>query len=235
MERPTSRRRRPQPVQLIAANTAEPRFHTHKPRVFAGYCIHNVGNAKVTQCLVVILILILVVVTLRLVGKVQIRNFYPIQESVNISDKVLLSSSLLSPGPELHPENYIFRLPSTIQLNWTVTSGYHRPDGVRKRIYLINGSFPGPTIEARSGDRLVVTATNGLKDEGISIHWHGLHMRGIVGPLCPYSGFGVLYMNVSCARASSLIAVNYISRCKCDGWDIRGNSMPCPSWRLFRL
>ena len=39
------------------------------------------------------------------------------------------------------------------------------------------GQFPGPTIEARSGDVLVVDVYNSL-DEETSIHWHGLHMRG---------------------------------------------------------
>jgi FtsP/CotA-like multicopper oxidase with cupredoxin domain len=39
--------------------------------------------------------------------------------------------------------------------------------------------FPGPTIEARSGDTLIVEIVNNLQDdEGVSLHWHGLHMRG---------------------------------------------------------
>lgn len=38
--------------------------------------------------------------------------------------------------------------------------------------------FPGPTIEARSGDTLEIEVIN-LLDEGVSLHWHGLHMRGI--------------------------------------------------------
>jgi len=41
--------------------------------------------------------------------------------------------------------------------------------------------FPGSTIEARSGDTLVVEVVNSLQDdEGVSLHWHGLHMRGKV-------------------------------------------------------
>ena len=40
------------------------------------------------------------------------------------------------------------------------------------------GQFPGPTIEARSGDRLVINVCNNLADnEGLAIHWHGLYMR----------------------------------------------------------
>ena len=43
------------------------------------------------------------------------------------------------PRIELHPENHIYRSPVTQYLNWRVTSGYRRPDGVLKRVYLING------------------------------------------------------------------------------------------------
>lgn len=41
--------------------------------------------------------------------------------------------------------------------------------------------FPGPTIQARSGDILVIEVTNSLSnDEELSIHWHGMHMKGTV-------------------------------------------------------
>lgn len=41
--------------------------------------------------------------------------------------------------------------------------------------------FPGPTVEARSGDTLIISVKNGLQEESISIHWHGLHMRSKTG------------------------------------------------------
>lgn len=49
-------------------------------------------------------------------------------------------------------------------------------------MYLIAvDEFPGPTIEARSGDTIVVEVVNKLQnDEGVSMHWHGLHMTGIL-------------------------------------------------------
>ncbi|KAK3677904.1 hypothetical protein LTR78_001999 [Recurvomyces mirabilis] len=78
----------------------------------------------------------------------------------------------------LHPEAHVDRQATTITLGWTVTSGLRRPDGVLKHVYLINGVFPGPTIEARSGDRVVVKVKNELVDEELSLHWHGLSMRG---------------------------------------------------------
>ncbi|TVY83468.1 Laccase-2 [Lachnellula suecica] len=78
----------------------------------------------------------------------------------------------------LHPEEHISRAPRTIQYRWDITQGYQSPDGVRKLVYLINGVFPGPTIEARSGDDLRIKIHNLLEHEGVAFHWHGLHMRG---------------------------------------------------------
>jgi FtsP/CotA-like multicopper oxidase with cupredoxin domain len=100
-------------------------------------------------------------------------------------------------GIELHPEHHVYRAPKTIAQDWVVTSGVRYPDGVKKDVYLVNGEFPGPTIECRSGDRLVIHVTNDLVDKDISIHWHGLSMRnanamdGAVGfTQCPISPGG---------------------------------------------
>ncbi|RJE18349.1 Multicopper oxidase [Aspergillus sclerotialis] len=81
------------------------------------------------------------------------------------------------PRIELHPEDHVYREPVTQRLGWRVTSDYLRPDGVLKRVYLVNGLFPGPTIETRSGDILVISVTNALETESITIHWHGLHIQ----------------------------------------------------------
>lgn len=81
-------------------------------------------------------------------------------------------------GIELHPEDHVFRAPRTIIHNWTITSAIRSPDGVKKSVYLVNGEFPGPTIECRSGDKLVIHVTNDLQSgDGVSIHWHGLNLR----------------------------------------------------------
>lgn len=49
-------------------------------------------------------------------------------------------SSTISPSEwELHPEDHALRAPTTIRLNWNITSEYRRPDGVKKLTYLING------------------------------------------------------------------------------------------------
>lgn len=79
----------------------------------------------------------------------------------------------------LHPESHSHREPMTLYYEWTITQSLRRPDGVLKNVYLVNDRFPGPVLEARSGDTLIINVKNRLtQDQGISIHWHGLHMKG---------------------------------------------------------
>lgn len=75
---------------------------------------------------------------------------------------------------ELHPLDHINREPKTIHETWRITAGERRPDGVLKRVYLINDHFPGPTIEARSGDQLKIAVENALQVEQLSLQWLGL-------------------------------------------------------------
>ncbi|TVY24202.1 Oxidoreductase [Lachnellula hyalina] len=81
-------------------------------------------------------------------------------------------------GIQIHPYDHVSRPSKTITHHWNITSDYRSPDGIKKQVFLVNGQFPGPTIECRSGDRLIIHVTNSLSSrEGVSIHWHGLHMR----------------------------------------------------------
>ncbi|KAJ5816091.1 hypothetical protein N7447_008324 [Penicillium robsamsonii] len=117
----------------------------------------------------------------------------------NIQETVAITARL---GIELHPEDHMYREPATQYLDWRVTSDFRRPDGVLKRVYLINGLFPGPTVEARSGDTLIITVTNALSDESIALHWHGLHvanaMDGAVGiSQCPVASGGYFVYNLT--------------------------------------
>jgi FtsP/CotA-like multicopper oxidase with cupredoxin domain len=41
--------------------------------------------------------------------------------------------------------------------------------------YLINGSYPGPTLHANEGNMLQITVINKLFSESTTIHWHGIH------------------------------------------------------------
>jgi FtsP/CotA-like multicopper oxidase with cupredoxin domain len=81
-------------------------------------------------------------------------------------------------GIVLHPETHAHRPPHDITQHWNITSDFRSPDGVKKEVYLINGELPGPLIECRSGDRLSIHVTNQLDSDAVSIHWHGLSMRG---------------------------------------------------------
>ena len=95
------------------------------------------------------------------------------------------------------------------------------PDGVTKDGLVINGAFPGPTIEANWGDWIQVVVHNNLGDEGTSMHWHGLLQTatpwfdGVPAvqqcPIAPGSSFTYrfkadLYGTVSLAAHSKLIA-----------------------------
>lgn len=54
------------------------------------------------------------------------------------------------------------------------------PDGVERDVIVINGQFPGPTIEANWGDTIEVTVVNTITgpQEGTSLHWHGILQKG---------------------------------------------------------
>ncbi|KAL6227290.1 hypothetical protein ACLB2K_001249 [Fragaria x ananassa] len=73
---------------------------------------------------------------------------------------------------------------------WTVTYGTISPLGVPQQAILINGQFPGPTIEAVTNDNIVVDVINKL-DEPFLITWNGIKQRksvwqdGVLGTNCP--------------------------------------------------
>ena len=60
--------------------------------------------------------------------------------------------------------------------DFTISRGFKAPDGVNTSVILINGQFPGPTIEANWGDTIQVTVHNQISgpEEGTSLHWHGI-------------------------------------------------------------
>ena len=67
-------------------------------------------------------------------------------------------------------------------LNITLTPDMvHTADGSGQRnIILINGQFPGPTLEVMEGAEVAVKVVNELLKEGLTIHWHGIHLRNNV-------------------------------------------------------
>uniref|UniRef100_A0A0E0D1N2 L-ascorbate oxidase n=1 Tax=Oryza meridionalis TaxID=40149 RepID=A0A0E0D1N2_9ORYZ len=73
---------------------------------------------------------------------------------------------------------------------WTVTYGDITPLGVKQQGILINGQFPGPTIEAVTNDNLIINVFNKLNDPFL-ISWNGIQQRrnsfedGVAGTTCP--------------------------------------------------
>lgn len=63
--------------------------------------------------------------------------------------------------------------------HFTITRNYHSPDGVNSSLILVNGAYPGPTIEANLSDTFVIRAENNITcpESGTALHWHGLFHR----------------------------------------------------------
>lgn len=61
-----------------------------------------------------------------------------------------------------------------ISLQWEVEYMHWPPDCIEGVVMGINGQFPGPTINAVSGDTINITLTNHLYTEGVVIPWHGI-------------------------------------------------------------
>ncbi|KAB8277408.1 Cupredoxin [Aspergillus minisclerotigenes] len=73
--------------------------------------------------------------------------------------------------------NYYSRTPDTgvVREYWfNITNTTADPDGVDRPMMLINGQYPGPTVEADWGDTVKVHVQNSLENNGTSIHFHGV-------------------------------------------------------------
>ncbi|MCJ1478311.1 hypothetical protein MMC13_006988 [Lambiella insularis] len=85
---------------------------------------------------------------------------------------------------------YIRSPKTTIVRNYdfTMACGYIAPDGVNRNVILINGQFPGPTIQANWGDMIEVTVHNQISgpQEGTALHWHGLLQKETPCPSSDY-------------------------------------------------
>jgi FtsP/CotA-like multicopper oxidase with cupredoxin domain len=67
-------------------------------------------------------------------------------------------------------------VPGTVEVELTATAT-RLPllPGTTTEVYTYNGRIPGPTLEVREGDRVVVRFRNDLP-EPTTVHWHGLHL-----------------------------------------------------------
>jgi FtsP/CotA-like multicopper oxidase with cupredoxin domain len=70
----------------------------------------------------------------------------------------------------------ISKLPKTVEVNITaaVTTLSLQP-GIKSEVFAYNGRVPGPTLDVREGDHVIVHFRNDLP-EPTTIHWHGIHL-----------------------------------------------------------
>ena len=70
----------------------------------------------------------------------------------------------------------ISRRPRTVEVNLTaaVTKLSLQP-GVTSEVFAYNGHVPGPTLDVREGDLVIIHFKNNLP-EATTVHWHGIHL-----------------------------------------------------------
>ncbi|KAG8702309.1 laccase, multicopper oxidase, benzenediol:oxygen oxidorectuctase, partial [Ceratobasidium sp. 423] len=78
----------------------------------------------------------------------------------------------------LSPDFKITDKPTTRVYDWTISMQEGAPDGFYRKMIVVNGQYPGPTIEANDGDTIIVNVKNKLPKEGTSVHWHGIFQEG---------------------------------------------------------
>ncbi|CAG8536268.1 9559_t:CDS:2 [Ambispora leptoticha] len=68
--------------------------------------------------------------------------------------------------------------PLTHEITFNVGRKVLDPDGFFRRVWTVNGQFPGQEIHAFQNDRLKVHVINNLGDEATAFHWHGIFQTG---------------------------------------------------------
>jgi len=70
----------------------------------------------------------------------------------------------------------ISKLPRTVEVNLTAAvARLSLQPGVTSETFAYNGHVPGPTLDVREGDRVIVHFRNDLP-EATTVHWHGIHL-----------------------------------------------------------
>lgn len=65
----------------------------------------------------------------------------------------------------------------TVTYYLEITNTTASPDGFERQVLLINGTMPGPTIEANWGDTVVVHLINKMPNNGSTFHFHGIRQN----------------------------------------------------------
>jgi len=102
---------------------------------------------------------------------------------------LVASTAALGPAPaarwsEMLPDTLqaptvlanVSRVPRTVEVSLTASAmRVQLVRGKTTEVFAYNGRLPGPTLEVREGDRVVVHFRNDLP-EATTVHWHGLHL-----------------------------------------------------------
>jgi FtsP/CotA-like multicopper oxidase with cupredoxin domain len=68
------------------------------------------------------------------------------------------------------------KLPNTVEVNITAAvARISLQPGITSEVFAYNGSVPGPTLDVREGDHVIVHFRNNLP-EPTTVHWHGIHL-----------------------------------------------------------
>ena len=70
----------------------------------------------------------------------------------------------------------ISKKPNTVEVNITASvTTLSLVPGVNSEVFAYNGHVPGPTLDVREGDHVIVHFHNHLP-EPTTVHWHGIHL-----------------------------------------------------------
>ena len=65
------------------------------------------------------------------------------------------------------------------QTDATIKTPFEVNDALRATKYMINGSYPAPTIWAAENDTMEITIVNNMFSEATTIHWHGRYTHNV--------------------------------------------------------
>src|SRR5512132_3328289 len=85
----------------------------------------------------------------------------------------------LGPGDSLSAPAVLVNVskaPKTVEVNLTAAvARMSLQPGVTSEVFAYNGRVPGPTLDVREGDKVIVHFRNNLP-EATTVHWHGIHL-----------------------------------------------------------
>ncbi|CAN5814891.1 multicopper oxidase family protein [soil metagenome] len=89
---------------------------------------------------------------------------------------VALATSYGDVGPNVPVLTNLSSAPNTVEVELTASvTRLSLIPGATTEVYAYNERVPGPTLEIREGDRVIVHFRNDLP-ESTTVHWHGIHL-----------------------------------------------------------